>query len=71
MGIEGFPTPYHALNASSHIERFHRTLREDALNNFIFFNAVHVGRIVRGFTEYYNGARPSQVTHAIPTRIPS
>jgi len=32
MGIEGLPTPYHAPNANPHVERFHRTLREDALH---------------------------------------
>jgi hypothetical protein len=70
MGIEGIPTPYYAPNANPHIERFHRTLREDALNHFIFFNAANVGRIVREFIEYYNGARPSQATHAIPDPYP-
>jgi hypothetical protein len=70
MGIEGLPTPYYAPNANPHIERFHRTLREDALNHFIFFNAAHVGRTVRGFIKYYNGARPSQATHAIPDPYP-
>jgi putative transposase len=59
MDIEGLPTPYCAPNANAHVERFHRTLREDGLNHFIFFNAAHVGRIVREFIEYYNRARPS------------
>ena len=70
MDIEGLPTPYCAPNANAHVERFHRTLREDALNHFIFFNAAHVGRTVREFIEYYNGARPSQATHAIPDPYP-
>jgi hypothetical protein len=65
MGIEGLPAPYHAPNANPHIERFHRTLREDALNHFIFLNAAHVGRVAGEFIEYYNRARPSQATHAI------
>jgi hypothetical protein len=71
MDIKGLPTPYYAPNANAHVERFHRTLREDALNHFIFFNAAHVGRIVREFIEYYNGARPSQATHAIPDPYPA
>ena len=60
MDIEGLPTPYRAPNANPHVERFHRTLREDALNHFIFFNASHVRRVAREFIEYYNRARPSQ-----------
>jgi hypothetical protein len=35
MDIEGFPTPYHAPNANPHVERFHRTLRQDALNHLL------------------------------------
>ena len=70
MDIKGLPTPYHAPNANARVERFHRTLREDALNHFIFLNAAHVGRVVREFIEFYNRARPSQATHAIPDPYP-
>ena len=70
MDIKGLPTPYHAPNVNARVERFHRTLREDALNHFIFLNAAHVGRVVREFIEYYNRARPSQATHAIPDPYP-
>jgi transposase InsO family protein len=70
MGVEGLPTPYHAPNANARVERFHRTLREDALNHFIFLNAAQVGRVVREFIEYYNRARPSQATPAIPDPYP-
>ena len=70
MGIKGIPIPYGAANANPHVERFHRTLREDALNHFIFLNASHVRRVAREFIEYYNRARPSQATHAIPDPYP-
>ncbi len=76
MDIEGLPTPYRAPNANSHVERFHRTLREDALNHFIFLNASHVRRVAREFIEYDNRARPSQGrkrsfrVHAIPDAYP-
>ena len=70
MDIKGLPTPYHAPNANARVERFHRTLREDALNHFIFLNAAHVGRVVREFIEFYNRARPSQATHALPDPYP-
>ena len=70
MAIKGLPTPYRAPNANPHVERFNRTLREDALNHFIFLNAAHVRSVIREFIEYYNGARPSQATHAIPAPYP-
>jgi hypothetical protein len=65
MRIEGIPIPYGAPNASPHVERFHRTLRAEALNHFIFLSARHVLRVCLEYVRYHNGARPSQATHAI------
>jgi hypothetical protein len=70
MGIEGIPIPYGAPNASPQIERFNRTLREGALNHFIFLDARHVLHVCREYAEYYNRARPSQALHAIPDPYP-
>ena len=70
MGIEGIPIPYEAPNASPHIERFNRTLREEALNHFIFLNVGHVLRVCREYVEFYNRARPSQALHGIPEPYP-
>jgi putative transposase len=70
MGTEGIPIPYGAPNASPHIERFNRTLREEALNHFIFLSVKHVLRVCREYVEFYNGARPSQALHAIPDAYP-
>jgi putative transposase len=71
MGIEGIPIPYGAPNASPHIERFNRTLREEALNHFIFLNVKHVRRVCAEYRDFYNGARPSQALHAIPDPYPA
>jgi hypothetical protein len=70
MGIEGIPIPYGAPYASPHIERFNRTLREEALNHFIFLDAKHVLRVCREYVELCNRARPSQALHAIPEPYP-
>ena len=70
MRIEELPIPYGAPNASPHIERFMRTLREEALDHFIFLSADHVRQVVSEFICYYNGARPSQAIHAIPDPYP-
>ena len=70
MGIKGVPIPYGAPNANAFVERFNRTLREDALNHFIFLSEGHVRRVYRDFVEYYNHARPSQATGAIPDPYP-
>ena len=70
MGIKGIPIPYGAPNANAHVERFHRTLREAALNHFIFLSEKHLRRICREFVEYYNRARPSQAIGRIPDPYP-
>ena len=64
------PTPYHAPNANAHVERFRRTLREDAMNHFIFLCEDHIRQVAREFVAFYNGARPAQETHAIPEPYP-
>jgi hypothetical protein len=69
IGIEGLPIPYGAPNASPHVERFMRTLRNEALDYFIFLSIDHVRRVVTEF-KYYNGARPSQAIHGIPDPYP-
>jgi transposase InsO family protein len=66
MGIEGIPIPYGAPNASPHIERFNRTLREEALNHFIFLNARQILEVCREYADFYNRARPSQALQATP-----
>ena len=70
MPIEGIPIPYGAPNASPHVERFNRTLRQEALNHLLFLSERHILRVCRDFVRYYNGARPSQATHAIPDAYP-
>jgi len=44
--IEGIPIPYGAPNATPHVERFVRTLREEALDHFIFLTIDHIRRVV-------------------------
>ena len=70
MAIRGLPIPYGAPNASPHVERFVRTLRQEALDHFIFLSPDHIRRVVSEVISYYNGARPSQAIHAIPDPYP-
>ncbi len=70
MGIEGIPIPYGAPNASPYVERFIRTLREEALNHFMFLSVGHIRRVAAEYIRYYNGARPSQAIHGIPDPYP-
>jgi integrase-like protein len=70
IAITGIPIPYGAPNASPHVERFMRTLREEALDHFLFLSVAHLRRVVNTYVAYYNGARPSQAIHAIPAPYP-
>jgi hypothetical protein len=70
MGIEGIPIPYGAPNASPHVERFNRTLREKALNHFISLSVDHIRRVTAEYVRYYNGGRPLQAIHGIPDPYP-
>jgi putative transposase len=70
MNIQGIPTPYHAPNANAFVERFNRSLREEALNHFIFLSGAHLQRVVDEYIQYYNEARPSQGLGAIPRPPP-
>src|SRR4030095_13421149 len=53
-----------------HVERFMRTLREEALDHFVFLSVGHLRRLVATYVRYYNGARPSQAIHGIPAPYP-
>ena len=57
-------------SSNARVERFHRTLREAALDHFIFLSEGHIRRVCREFVEYYNRARPSQAIGAIPDPYP-
>jgi len=70
MGIRGLPIPYGAPNASPHIERFMRTLREECLRHFIFVSEGHLRRTVGEYVRYFNGSRVHQGTGSIPEPEP-
>jgi hypothetical protein len=53
MGTEGITIPYGAPSANPHVERFHRTLRQEALDHFIFVSERHVLRVCRELVLYY------------------
>jgi hypothetical protein len=70
MGVDGLPIPFGTPNAWPHVGRFMRTLRQEALDHFIFLSVDHVRRVIMDFVKHYNGARPSQAIHGIPDPYP-
>ena len=59
LDIHGLPIRYGASNATPHVERLVRTLREEALDHFIFLGVGHIRRALSEFVCHYNGGRPS------------
>ncbi len=47
-----------------------RTLREEALDHFIFLGTGHVRRVLSKYVRHYNGVRPSQANHGTPAPYP-
>ena len=66
IGIRGIPITPGCPQETPHIERFNRTLREEALNHFVFFGQAHVHRVVSEYIGFFHGARPHQGLCGIP-----
>ena len=47
-------------NMNAYAERFVRTIREECLNKFVFFNKAQLRRALLQFEEHYNTERPHQ-----------
>ena len=66
IGIRGIPITPGCPQETPHIEGFNRTLREEALNHFVFFGEAHVRRVVSEYIRFFHGARPHQGLCRIP-----
>lgn len=58
--IEIVKTPFYAPNTNAIVERWVRTVREECLNKIIILNEVHLRRVLKEYTQYYNTRRPHQ-----------
>lgn len=47
-------------------ERFVRSIRNEALDNFVILNHKQISKIITEYIEYYNSMRPHQGINAIP-----
>jgi len=56
---EGIKLPS-SPNLNAHVERFNRTIKEEALNRVILFGEAHLRRVVEEFAEFYHEERPHQ-----------
>jgi transposase InsO family protein len=58
--IKDIRTSIRAPNMNAYAERFVRSVRQEALDNFIIVSREQAKRIVREYVEYYNHQRPHQ-----------
>jgi putative transposase len=59
-GAQILTTPFRTPNANAYAERFVRTVRSECLAHLLVVNARHLERILRAYTQHYNGFRPHQ-----------
>lgn len=57
MGIRDRPTSPHSPWQNGHVERLIGSIRRECLDHVIVFNAAHLRRIMRSYTDYYNQSR--------------
>jgi len=59
-GIKLLRLPPSSPNLNAHVERFNRTIKDEALNRVILFGEAHLRRVVEEFAEFYHEERPHQ-----------
>lgn len=63
-------TSVQSPNMNAVAERFVRSIRYEALDNFIILNQNQVAKIINEYIEYYNAQRPHQGINQIPGKEP-
>jgi putative transposase len=64
--IEVIRTPIQAPNANANAERWVRTVRSDCLDRMLILGRRHLERVLRVYTNHYNGHRPHRALQLAP-----
>jgi transposase InsO family protein len=59
-GVGAVLLPPKSPNLNAHLERFHRSLREECLDRMIFFGETSLRNAVRNFLAHYHAERNHQ-----------
>ena len=59
-GVESLCLPPRSPNLNSHLERFHRSIKEEALDRMIFFGENSLRRAVTAYIKHYHAERNHQ-----------
>ena len=59
-GIKMVKIPPKSPNLNAHLERFNRTIKEEALDRMLIFGERHLNHVLKEFEEYYHNERPHQ-----------
>ena len=57
--IQRFGKVY-SWRSNAYIERFHQTIKYEALHNLVIFTMKYLTKMIRSFVKYYNNYRPHQ-----------
>ena len=58
--IKPVQLPPRSPNLNSHVERFHRSLKEECLNRMIFFGEKSLRKAIDSYLEHYHAERNHQ-----------
>ena len=59
-GVNAVLLPANSPNLNTHLERFHRSLKDECLERMIFFGEASLRNAVREFLAYYHSERNHQ-----------
>jgi len=59
-GVESLRLPPRSPNLNSHLERFHRSIKEEAIDRMIFFGENSLRRAVTAYIKHYHAERNHQ-----------
>ena len=59
-GVEPVLLPSKSPNLNAHLERLHRSIKEEAINRMIFFGEGSLRKVVSSFLAHYHSERNHQ-----------
>jgi putative transposase len=60
VGIKAVKLPARSPNLNAHLERWHRSIKEECLSKMIFFGEASLRHVLSNYVEHYHGERNHQ-----------
>jgi len=59
-GVESVRLPHRSPNLNAYAERYVRSIKDECLNQFIFFGEKHLRHVIDEYIDHYHSERPHQ-----------